>query len=96
MRHITNKNSSTQIQTLTEQDIIFEFMLNALRLKDGFTKQQFELHTGLSIEKINEPLQALITEGLLVMDNERIHCSGRGYGFLDDVVQSWLPQTTST
>jgi len=96
MRHMNNKNSSMQIQTLTEQDIIFEFMLNALRLKDGFTKQQFELHTSLSIEKINVPLQALITEGLLVMSNERIHCSDRGYGFLDDVLQSWLPQTTST
>ena len=96
MHHVNNKNYPTKLRTLTEQDIIFEFMLNALRLKEGFTKQLFELHTGLSIEKINRPVQTLINEGLLVMDNERIHCSGRGYRFLDDVLQSWLPQTTST
>ena len=93
MRYINDEKSSTQIQTLSEQDIIFEFMLNALRLKHGFTKQQFELHTGLTVEKINQPLQAHISEGLLIMDNDKIYCSARGYEFLDNVLQSWLPKT---
>lgn len=77
--------------TLTEQDIIFEFMLNALRLKHGFTKQQFERHTGLPVKIIEETLQTHIADGLLLMNKDRIYCSERGYGFLDDVLQSWLP-----
>jgi len=93
IRYINDEKSSTQFHTLSEQDIIFEFMLNALRLKHGFTKQQFELHTGLSIEIINQPLQAHISEGLLIMDNDKIYCSDSGYGFLDNVLQSWLPKT---
>ena len=88
--------TKTPAHTLTKEDIIFEFMLNALRLKHGFTKQQFELHTGLSIEIITNPLQTIITEGLLVMNKDRIHCSGRGYRFLDDILQSWLPESTIT
>ena len=71
-------------------------MLNALRLKNGFTKQQFELHTGLSIEIIANPLQTNITEGLLVMNQDRIYRSGHGYGFLYDVLQTWLPESTIT
>jgi len=96
MRYINEGNPSLDTHTLTEEDVIFEFMLNALRLKHGFTKQQFELHTGLPIEIINQPLQAHISEGLLIMTNDRIHCSGRGYRFLDDVLQYWLPQATIT
>lgn len=96
MRYIDEGKPSLDSHTLTEEDIIFEFMLNALRLKHGFTMQQFELYTGLPIEKINQPLQSHISEGLLVMANDRIYCSDRGYGFLDDVLQNWLPQATIT
>ena len=93
MRYINEEDSSIQTYALTEQDKIFEFMLNALRLKYGFTKQQFELHTGLSVEIIDAPLQAHIAEGLLIMDRDKIYCSDRGYRFLDNVLQSWLPKT---
>ena len=92
MRYINEEKLQTQTNTLTEQDIIFEFMLNALRLKHGFTKQQFESHTGLLMGKISSPLQTHIDEGLIVNENGSIHCSNHGYKYLDDVLQSWLPQ----
>lgn len=91
MRYINDGKVINDAHTLSEQDIIFEFMLNALRLKQGFTTQQFELHTGLSIDKINQSLQAHIEDGLLIQNENRIYCSERGYGFLDDVLQNWLP-----
>lgn len=94
MRFINDASPTMGTHTLTEEDIIFEFMLNALRLKQGFTKQQFELHTGLPIEKINGSLQDHISEDLLVMIDDKIYCSERGYRFLDDVLQNWLPQVT--
>lgn len=94
MKHINEDTSTTETHSLSEQDIIFEFMLNALRLKRGFTQQQFESHTGLSIEKIATPLQAHVNEGLLAKENDRIHCTARGYKFLDDVLQSWLPKSS--
>ena len=93
MRHITDEKPLAQAHTLNEEDIIFEFMLNALRLKHGFTKQQFETYTGLPMERILQPLETHIEEGLLIKDNNQIYCSIRGYEFLDDVLQSWLPQT---
>ena len=92
MKHVNEGASETQTHTLDEQDIIFEFMLNALRLKYGFTRQQFESHTGLSIEKISIPLQKHIDEDLLAKEGDRINCTTRGYKFLDDVLESWLPK----
>ncbi len=94
MRFINERELALPTHTLTEENIIFEFMLNALRLKQGFTKHQFELHTGLPIEKINNSLQSHISDGLLIKNNNTIHCTERGYRFLDDVLQHWLPQAT--
>ena len=92
IKHINESIALVQTHTLSEQDIIFEFMLNALRLKHGFTRQQFESHTGLSAKSLTTSLQTHVDEGLLVHESDRIRCSKRGYEFLDDVLQSWLPQ----
>ena len=78
---------------LSQEDIVFEFMLNALRLKQGFSKQQFEAHTGLKICTIAEKLETQTRMGLLVREANNIRCSDQGYRFLDDLLQSWLPQT---
>lgn len=94
MKHIQQGKIAVQTHTLSEQDILFEFMLNALRLKHGFTLQQFESHTGLSFKKIASLLQSQLDEGFLTKENDRIHCTARGYKFLDDVLQSWLPENT--
>jgi len=96
IRYITDNKSLSESEPLTQQDIIFEFMLNALRLKHGFSKQLFEQHTGLSVKIIEQTLQTHITDGLLLQDEDRIFCSERGYGFLDDVLQSWLPTETTS
>jgi len=90
-----NRNASgLEFHTLSKEDRIFEFMMNALRLKQGFTKQQFESHTWLSFKNILQPLETHIEKGLLIKDKDRIYCTDRGYGFLDDVLQYWLPETT--
>ena len=78
--------------TLRQEDIVFEFMLNALRLKHGFSKQQFESHTGLKLHTIADNLESQISAGLLVREADNIRCSDQGYRFLDDLLQTWLPQ----
>ena len=82
--------------TLRQEDIVFEFMLNALRLKHGFSKPQFESHTGLKFESITENLESQISNGLLIKETDNIRCSDQGYRFLDDLLQTWLPQAQLT
>ncbi len=77
---------------LHPDELVFEFLLNTLRLKSGFTRQQFEQHTGLPFASLVPKLQALLLENLLVMQEDRVCCSTTGYRFLDDLLQRLLPE----
>jgi len=69
----------------------FEFMLNALRLKEGFTLADFQARTGLPISAINKPLAEAEARGLIERDFERVRPSARGFDFLSDLQQLFLP-----
>ena len=69
----------------------FEFMLNALRLKDGFTLADFQARTGLPISAIAQPLAQAEAKGLIVRDFARVWPSARGFDFLSDLQQLFLP-----
>jgi oxygen-independent coproporphyrinogen-3 oxidase len=73
-------------QTLGDQDIVFEFMLNALRLKQGFDLSVFELHTGLSRQMILPTCQQAIEKDLLIQAGERLKPTELGYRFLNDLI----------
>ena len=87
-----DESKTIQTNTLNKQDIIFEYLLNALRLKKGFSEQQFKLHTGLAIQAVHKKLQLQAEEGSLIIDNNWIRCSEHGYRFLDNILQNWLPE----
>ncbi len=93
MKAMKDTNFITPSHTLTQQDIIFEFMLNALRLKNGFTEAQFVLNTGLEARLIADKIDLQLQQGLLMKQGEAVRCSDQGYRFLDDLLQSWLPQS---
>lgn len=67
-----------------------EFMLNALRLSDGFNRHLFTERTGLSFEDVQGQVDALIERGLLASDEDRIHTTALGRRFLDSVVAEFL------
>lgn len=64
--------SLCQNQMLAENDRIAEFLLNALRLKDGFTPTQFENRTGLPLEHILPGIDEATTLGLLKSAPNRV------------------------
>lgn len=72
-------------------DIGFEFMLNALRLTDGFPTPLFQQHAGLPLSHINTALQRAEAEGLLTRDIHRIQPTSLGYRYLNTLVELFLP-----
>lgn len=70
---------------------IFEFMLNALRLVDGFTKETFVQTTGLSFEKAQHTIGKLVQRGLLMQTAQRVYASPKGLAFLNDIQLEFLP-----
>lgn len=73
-------------EVLQQDQVIFEFMLNALRLKQGFELPIFELHTGLSADLVLPTCEQAIGRGLMERHGERLQASKQGYLFLNDLI----------
>src|SRR5690606_41214167 len=68
----------------------FDFMLNALRLNEGFAPSMFEARTGLPREAIASQLQTAIDRGWLESDGERVVPTEFGRRFANDVIELFL------
>ncbi|MBL8275998.1 MAG: oxygen-independent coproporphyrinogen III oxidase-like protein [Pelomonas sp.] len=75
---------------VARKELPFEFMLNALRLKEGVTLTQFLERTGLPPSSIAQGLQTARGRGLLTSDPARIEPTERGFDFLSDLQQLFL------
>ena len=73
------------------EDIVFEFMMNALRLTEGFPVAMLAERTGLQIALAEKPLRQAEARGLIVRSHERIAPSALGRRFLNDLLQLFLP-----
>ena len=68
----------------------FEFMLNALRLREGFALSTFTERTGLPLSAIAAGLAEAERRGLLERDAQRAWPTPRGFDFLSDLQSLFL------
>ena len=73
------------------EDLPFEFMLNALRLVEGFDIALFRERTGLPIHLVQSRLDEAEKKGLLARDWKHIRPTERGRRFLNDLLEAFLP-----
>ena len=81
----------TQEAEVSRADLPFEFMLNALRLKDGFQLQDFAEKTGLPFTAIQKGLDEAERKGLIERDFVHVKPTTRGFDFLNDLQSLFLP-----
>lgn len=67
-------------------DLPLEFMLNALRLSQGITVQQFEAHTGLPITTVLPTLQVAHNQKLLQLSKDKIIPTALGKQYLNNLL----------
>jgi putative oxygen-independent coproporphyrinogen III oxidase len=79
-------------EEVTTERLPFEFMMNALRLNDGFSPRLFGERTGLTLETIRPQLVLAEDRGLLVISPDRIAPTPLGRRFLNDLLQLFLDQ----
>jgi putative oxygen-independent coproporphyrinogen III oxidase len=84
-------NAVTLEEEVGRAELPFEFMLNALRLRDGFALQDFSGRTGLPISAIQQPLDEAQAKGLIERDLHRVKPTVRGFDFLSDLQALFLP-----
>jgi len=77
-------------QTVTADSLPFEFMMNALRLIDGFDLSLFTERTGLPLHGLRKELQEAESRGLIERDHLRLRPTLKGQRFLNDLLQIFL------
>jgi putative oxygen-independent coproporphyrinogen III oxidase len=77
---------------ITRDELVLEFMMNALRLVAGFETALFTAHTGLPLSAATAPLQRAAALGLLEWQAARIAPTARGRDYLNDLLGLFLPE----
>ena len=77
-------------RTLNEQDCILEFMLNALRLKDGVPLSRFSARTGLAPARVQAQVDAARADGLLEQEPALLKATEKGARYLNDLLQYFM------
>jgi len=75
---------------VSRAELPFEFMLNALRLREGVPMQQYLERTGLPPSSLAKAMEKGRSRGLLEMDPARIAATSRGFDFLSDLQSLFL------
>jgi oxygen-independent coproporphyrinogen-3 oxidase len=93
MDHALAGNAVSQDEDVARAELPFEFMLNALRLRNGFGLRDFSERTGLALTAIEAALQEAERKGLLERDFSRVRPTQRGFDFLSDLQSLFLSNT---
>ena len=83
------------VRTVPAADLSFEFMMNALRLTEGFAPAWFEARTGLRFEQVAPTLVAQQDRGLVRRIEGRWAPTPTGLRFLNELLLEFLPDSAS-
>lgn len=87
--HALNDDALSGESILNKDELVFEFLMNALRLPEGVATSQFTATTGLSRSDLDAAC-AHIDKDLLIINNTRIKTSELGFRFLNSVLEKLL------
>ena len=88
--HLADFEAQDEDEDVRRADLPFEYMLNALRLREGFALQDFVERTGLPLTAIAKALGEAERKGLITRDMARVRPTERGFDFLNDLQALFL------
>ncbi len=90
MENAENGNAVDNIWTIESADLGFEFMMNALRLTNGFELKLFQERTGMPWEAISIRVAAALKKGLISHDLQKITPTLLGQRYLNNLLEIFL------
>ena len=78
------------LEKIVTEDLYFEFMMNALRLKEGVPIDYFSQRTGLDWPTLQAQLTPTIAKNWISLENHHIKCTDLGFNYLNDVLSLFL------
>jgi len=79
------------VDEVARRDLPFEYMLNALRLREGFLLTDFAARTGLPLSSLAARLREAEQRGWLTVRGDEVMPTALGFDFLSDVQALFLP-----
>ncbi|OAI12674.1 YggW family oxidoreductase [Methylomonas lenta] len=78
-------------EPISQAQLPLEFVMNHLRLKTGFSLNDYQNMTGLEPSSLEPALSQCIDASLLINDGQRFFCSEQGWDFLDEILEKFMP-----
>jgi putative oxygen-independent coproporphyrinogen III oxidase len=91
LQGLQNGDWRAETRVLSDEELVFEFFLNQLRLKQGVTIDDFSLRTGLPWSVVESRVHKAVEKGLLEVHDKRVCPTDLGWRFVNDTQQIFLP-----
>ena len=91
MQGLENGDWLADKQLIGDEERVFEFFLNQLRLRQGVYIDDFSARTGLRWQVAESRVQKAVDRGLLEFSNRRLTPTELGWKFVNDIQQLFLP-----
>ncbi len=87
----TDKPFIDKERIIAPQELPIEFMMNALRLKNGVPKELFQQATGIAFNELQPVIDRLIKRGLLELTKTQLLPTETGFCFLNELLDEFMP-----
>jgi len=91
LQGLENGNWLAEKHLVSDEERVFEFFLNQLRLRQGVYIDDFSARTGLSWRIAESRVQKAVDRGLLKFQKQRLQPTELGWKFVNDIQQIFLP-----
>ncbi|MFZ2726345.1 MAG: radical SAM family heme chaperone HemW [Methylococcaceae bacterium] len=89
-QYLNADHKQSGFELINIKELPLEFMMNQLRLKQGFSLENYRARTGLSVASLEPALSACLEQNLLDCQNNRYYCSPKGWNFLDNILEKFI------
>lgn len=79
-------------RVVSNQDLPLEFMMNAMRLKQGVNLNSFYSRTGVMLSELDKAIEHCEQRGLIEVEQGEIRPSETGFVFLNEILNEFLPE----
>ncbi len=90
LEKVARGSAVTETRLLNRDELPLEFMMNALRLNEGFHPSLYFEHTGLPLSQIQSQLEAAEAKALIEWSIDRIKPTVNGQRYLNDLLEIFM------
>ncbi|MDD1617122.1 MAG: oxygen-independent coproporphyrinogen III oxidase [Methylococcaceae bacterium NSP1-2] len=89
-QYLSSPHDNGGSEVVASSELPLEFIMNNLRLKQGFTMENYQASTGLAINTLEPALSDCLKQELIIRENNHYRCSEKGWDFLDSILAKFI------